>query len=118
MTLISHRHPFPGVNAASDQRELKMRWPTLLSAHDLGRMFNVLPGLSTAAPVVVSGFSRYKTHVSDLPPNEQAKIDSVADRIIAGYRPARLPVVGVLVVGHADQDLSRGAAFEQSIGLE
>lgn len=95
-----------------------MRWPRLLAAHELDAMFELLPHSSPVPPVTVSGFSQYKTRLADLPPNEQAKVDAVAERIVAGYRPARLPIVGVLLVGHADQDLSRGAVFEQNISVE
>ena len=95
-----------------------MRWPRFLVAQELDTMFKLLPQLSSVAPVTVSAFGQHKTQVSDLPPGEQAKVEAVADRIIAGYRPARLPIVGVLLVGHADQDLARGAKFEQDISVE
>ena len=74
---------------------------------------SITPPLST-----LSGFSQYKTLTADLPAGERDKLDALADRILAGYRPARVPIVGVLAVGHADQDVSRGVAFEQAISLE
>ncbi|WP_180982613.1 OmpA family protein [Methylocella silvestris] len=89
-----------------------------MSAFELDAMFRALPDQTTIAPVTVSGFTQYKTHVSDLPASESAKIDAVADAIVTSYRAGRHPIIGVLIVGHADQDLSRGVAFEQEISIE
>jgi outer membrane protein OmpA-like peptidoglycan-associated protein len=81
-------------------------------------MFRVLPRQPSVASVIVGGFTRYKTQVADLPPVEQIKLNTVADRIVNGFRTGNFPVVGVLFAGHADQDLARGAAFEREISLE
>lgn len=81
-------------------------------------MFRALPRLPSIAPVSVGGFTRYKTQETDLPESERRKIDLVAERIVASFRPGSLPVLGILFVGHADQDLARGAAFEREVSLE
>ena len=81
-------------------------------------MFRRLPQETTLDTVSVSGFTRYKTKATDLPAAERAKIDDVADRIAQGRQPGHRPIVGVLLVGHSDQDLSRGPEFERKVSLD
>lgn len=68
--------------------------------------------------MVVSGFTQYRTKVSDLPPVERNKVDATAQHIIASFGFGRKPVIGVLLVGHADQDLGKGPDFEHRMSLE
>jgi outer membrane protein OmpA-like peptidoglycan-associated protein len=94
-----------------------MRFPRHMSALDIETMFRQLPTLSSLPPVNVGSFSSHRTHVSDLPASERAKLDRVVERVLAGFRGAMHPIVGLLVVGHADQD-PKGADFENKVSLE
>jgi hypothetical protein len=78
-----------------------MRWPRNLSGFETDVMFSDLPGHPSIAPVTVSGFTRYKTHVADLPATERAKVAAVAERIVNGYRAGFNAIVGVLLVGYS-----------------
>ena len=88
-----------------------------MSAFQIETMFRRLATQSSLAPVTVGSFTSHRTHVADLPPAERQKLDGVAGTIVAGFRGAHHPIVGVLLVGHSDKD-PRGAAFEQQVSVE
>lgn len=95
-----------------------MRWPRYLAEFDLEAMFQLLPVGSSLPPVTVSGFSRYKTQLGDLPATERRRLDDLADQIAASYTVGKFPIIAALLIGHADQDLSRGHAFEEKVSIE
>jgi outer membrane protein OmpA-like peptidoglycan-associated protein len=68
--------------------------------------------------VTVSGFTRYSNSVASLPPNEQAKIKNIATLIITSFQPGCKPLLGIMLIGHADRDWQRGPAFERQISVQ
>jgi hypothetical protein len=105
-------------DAEGYRKEPPMRFSRFLSKFELDAMFRLLPHGASIAPVSVSGFTSHKTQMGDLPQGERDKVHAVADRIVNGFRTGLVPVVGVLLVGHADQDLAGGTAFEHKISVE
>lgn len=69
------------------------------------------------APYTVEGFGRYQEGVGSLPPTDRRKIALIARRIVDASRRGS-PVRVVRLVGHADRDLQRGAAFERKVSGE
>ncbi len=65
--------------------------------------------------ITISGWSRYRRQVADLPASQKAALARVADIIRASYRPGARPVRVVRVYGHADWDTPRSPQREQQI---
>ena len=67
---------------------------------------------------IISGFSRYQRTVQSLPPGERAKIARMARIVEDSFRPQRVPIRMILLVGHADRDVARGVRFEEQISAQ
>jgi len=67
---------------------------------------------------VIDGFPRYDASATLLPPMQQAQIREIASLIISSFQPGCKPMMGVLLIGHADRDVQRGPAFEQEISVK
>ncbi|MGO8793739.1 MAG: hypothetical protein ACLQLC_02865 [Candidatus Sulfotelmatobacter sp.] len=65
--------------------------------------------------MVIRKFPRYSKQLNTLPIDENIRLAVVADFIAASYQPGCLPILGVRLIGHADQDIQRGPQFEQQI---
>ena len=60
--------------------------------------------------VIVSNFPRYRNSVASLPSGEQAKLRNIAELIKRSFRPGCRAIRTVMLVGHADRDLTRERA--------
>jgi outer membrane protein OmpA-like peptidoglycan-associated protein len=63
---------------------------------------NVLCPIPTRT--TLSGFPRYSSAVTSLPPSEQTRIRRIASRILRNLQPGCRPIVAVRLVGHDDYD--------------
>jgi flagellar motor protein MotB len=63
----------------------------------------------------IGRFARYGNTIQALPREEQARIGQIARHIISSYGPGCQPIRTIRLIGHADRDLQRGAAFEKKI---
>jgi outer membrane protein OmpA-like peptidoglycan-associated protein len=70
------------------------------------------------AAQTVGGFPQYQNTIAALSPDERAKINLIARRIVGSFQAGRRPIRTVRLVGHADRDLRRGPAFERRISGE
>jgi hypothetical protein len=68
--------------------------------------------------MVVRNFPRYSKQLNTLPIDENIRLAVVADFIADSYSPGSMPIVGVQLIGHADEDAQRGPQFEQQISKE
>lgn len=68
--------------------------------------------------VTVSGFSRHRIEVLDLPLDQQLAVEGVAHAIVNSLLPdASKPVSGVVVTGHSDSD-AQGPGFEMQVSVD
>jgi outer membrane protein OmpA-like peptidoglycan-associated protein len=63
----------------------------------------------------IGRFARYGNTIQALPREEQARIGQIARQIISSYGSGCAPIRTIRLIGHADRDLQRGAAFEKKI---
>ena len=80
------------------------------------------PAASPARPALksstVGGFGRYRSDAASLAPAERAKISALAAYVLWSFGPGRERVRSIELVGHADRDVARGAAFENQMSRE
>lgn len=67
---------------------------------------------------IIDGFPRYDASATSLPSKQQAQIREITNLILRSFQPNCRPMMGVLLIGHADQDLQRGPAFEYEISVK
>jgi hypothetical protein len=97
-----------------------MRWPLTPGPKQLEELFEALPS-SNPQRYLVDRFPPYRHQVPDLPPDAQKVILRAADFVINSLLGPE-PVVGILLRGHADQDLLKSGderlRFEKRISEE
>src|SRR5579864_3541147 len=67
---------------------------------------------------VIAGFPRYNFSVGSLAPTQKAQLNEIAGLILQSFQPHCKPMLGVLIIGHADRDVQRGLAFEHEISVK
>lgn len=67
---------------------------------------------------VITGFPRYNFSVTSLPLAQRAQLNEIAGLILQSFQQHCKPMLGVLIIGHADRDLQRGPAFEYEISVK
>lgn len=67
---------------------------------------------------VIAGFPRYNFSIGSLPPTQRVQLNEIAGLILRSFQPHCLQMLGVLIIGHADRDVQRGAAFEHQISVK
>jgi len=67
---------------------------------------------------VIAGFPRYNFSVSSLPLDQRSQLSQIAALILHSFQPHCQPMLGVLIIGHADRDVQRGSGFEREISVK
>jgi outer membrane protein OmpA-like peptidoglycan-associated protein len=77
------------------------------------------PSCPQPASITLSRFPRHTFNVAALPPTERGKIRQAALLIVQSFAAGcPTPFHRVIVGGHADRDVQRGAAFEMQISRQ
>jgi hypothetical protein len=66
--------------------------------------------------VTIFRFPEHSADIGDLPPNELAKMNVLADEITTGFVDGKTPIVAFVIIGHADRD-PQGPDFEMQVSV-
>jgi flagellar motor protein MotB len=112
-SVLDHSHPFRRTSPSQElSGSLELEHPELAQEDE----WEVMPArCPLPVQITIVGFSRYHDSV---PSSEQAKIRTIASLILSSFQPSCSPMMGVLLIGHADRDAQRGPAFEHEISVK